>query len=128
MRVFFALVLMASVLGVARAGDRATLRLNPSPDWRLEATVQRKREREIWGEQIEYIHIEGHVINDTAHERVAPKIRIAVIDADGREMYHWTVQADEPRVKPRQRVAFSSRLESPPGDTVSVELQTVEAK
>lgn len=128
MRVFFALVLMASVLGVARADDGVSLKLNPSAGWRLEATVQRKRERDMWGEQIAYIHIEGHVINDTAHERAAPKIRIATIDADGREMYHWTVLADEPRVKPRQRVAFSSRLESPPSDTIGVELQTVEAK
>ena len=127
MRLLIALMITVAALGVTRADDRLTLKLNPSAGWRLEATVQWKRERHMAGDEVEYIGIEGYVINDGAQERVAPKIRIAVVDRDNREIYYWTVAPDEPRVKPGQMVSFSARLESPPIEVAGVELRTVEA-
>jgi hypothetical protein len=120
------------VLGPAHADTPVPkLKLNPSIGWRLEAVVRWEREKDILGDRkkdFDVIVIEGDVFNDSAQERAAPKVLIRTFDEDGREMYHWTVRTDEPRVKPRGRVPFSSRLASPPSDIVELEIKTVEAE
>lgn len=131
MRLLFTLLLIA-VFGPAHADTPIPkLKLNPSLGWRLEAVVRWEREKDIWGDRKKDFHvivIEGDVINDTTQGRAAPKVLIRTFDQDGREMYHWTVRTDEPRVKPRGRVRFSSRLESPPSDIAEAEIKTVEAE
>jgi hypothetical protein len=51
---------------------------------------------------------------------------LAVRDETGREMYHWTVLADLPRIKPADYAPFSARLEQPPEGVHSVEISTVD--
>lgn len=69
------------------------------------------------------IAINGQIINETDSELPVPKIRLAVRDQDGRELYHWTVLADQPRLGPRAEGTFSARLESPPPDAADLEVR-----
>jgi predicted Zn finger-like uncharacterized protein len=69
------------------------------------------------------IAISGQIINETDRELDVPKVRLAVRDQAGKEIYHWTVLADQSRLGPRQQGTFSARLESPPSDAVDLEVR-----
>jgi len=132
MRLMFALVMMLAALGIARADDRPepvtdraapAVKLNPSIGWRLDAVVRMDEDRGV-----PVLVIEGDVINSSDKERAAPQVRFGVLDEAGREIYHWTVAPTQPRVRPRDWVAFEAKLESPPLDMVGLEIQTVETE
>jgi hypothetical protein len=69
------------------------------------------------------IAIKGQIINETDRERAVPKVRLAVRDQAGKEIYHWTVLADQQRLGPHEQGTFSARLESPPADAVDLEVR-----
>ena len=69
------------------------------------------------------IAIKGQIINETDRELPVPKLRLAVRDQAGREIYHWTVLADQQRLGPREQGTFSARLESPPADAADLEVR-----
>ncbi len=69
------------------------------------------------------IAIKGQIINETDRERAVPKVRLAVRDQSGKEIYHWTVLADQQRLGPHEQGTFSARLESPPADAVDLEVR-----
>lgn len=73
------------------------------------------------------IAIKGQIINETDRELAVPKIRLAVRDQRGRELYHWTVLADQQRLGPREEGTFSARLESPPPDAADLEVRFAKA-
>ena len=69
------------------------------------------------------IAIKGQIINETDRERAVPKVRLAVRDQSGKEIYHWTVLADQQRLGPREQGTFSARLESPPAEAADLEVR-----
>jgi hypothetical protein len=69
------------------------------------------------------IAIKGQIINETDRDRVVPKIRLAVRDQAGKEIYHWTVLPDQQRLGPHEQGTFSARLESPPAEAVDLEVR-----
>jgi len=69
------------------------------------------------------IAIKGQIINETDRELAVPKVRLAVRDQSGKEIYHWTVLADQQRLGPHEQGTFSARLESPPADAVDLEVR-----
>jgi len=69
------------------------------------------------------IAIKGQIINETDRELAVPKVRLAVRDQSGREIYHWTVLADQQRLGPREQGTFSARLESPPSEAYDLEVR-----
>jgi hypothetical protein len=73
------------------------------------------------------ISIKGQIINETDRELAVPKIRLAVRDQRGRELYHWTVLADQQRLGPREEGTFSARLESPPPEAADLEVRFAKA-
>ena len=73
------------------------------------------------------IAIKGRIINETDRELAVPKVRLAVRDQSGKEIYHWTVLADQQRLGPREEGSFSARLESPPADAVDLEVRFAKA-
>lgn len=73
------------------------------------------------------IAIKGQIINETDRELAVPKVRLAVRDQSGREIYHWTVLADQQRLGPHEQGTFSARLESPPADAVDLEVRFAKA-
>jgi hypothetical protein len=69
------------------------------------------------------IVINGQIINETDRELDVPKVRLAVRDQSGKEIYHWTVLADQSRLGPREQGTFKARLESPPADAADLEVR-----
>lgn len=69
------------------------------------------------------IVIDGKIINETDRALDVPKVRLAVRDTAGKEIYHWTVLADQARLGPREEGTFKARLESPPADAADLEVR-----
>lgn len=69
------------------------------------------------------IAIKGQIINETDRDRIVPKVRLAVRDQSGKEIYHWTVLADQQHLGPHGQGTFSARLESPPAEAADLEVR-----
>ena len=68
------------------------------------------------------LSVRGEVVNLTDRPLAVPGIRFSVRDEARREIYHWTGQAEQNRVAPKDRARFSTRLASPPiaGEQVQI--------
>ena len=60
--------------------------------------------------------VEGTIANSTPQPLEVPRLRFAVRNAGGYEVYAWTALPAEPVLAPGARVPFRSRLASPPAD------------
>lgn len=69
------------------------------------------------------IAIKGQIINETDRDLPVPKVRLAVRDQSGKEIYHWTVLADQQRLGPHEQGTFSARLDNPPAAAVDLEVR-----
>ena len=58
--------------------------------------------------------VEGDLVNPGPHEARAPELVVALDRADGAELYAWRAHASKSRLAPGERLAFRTRLESPP--------------
>ncbi|WP_168201506.1 FxLYD domain-containing protein [Phreatobacter aquaticus] len=67
--------------------------------------------------------VEGQLVNITSRAIDLPRLRLAVRDAGGKEIYTWTATAPKPQLGPGEAVAFRSRLASPPPDGANVEVR-----
>src|SRR5579883_2959280 len=68
----------------------------------------------VEAERGQVLTIEGAVVNLTARKLEIPEMRIAVRDADSREIYVWTTRPPKPELEPRGEASFRLRLASPP--------------
>lgn len=66
--------------------------------------------------------VSGKLVNTSSRIEVVPQIRIALTDAERRELYHWPVVANVPVLKPGQSAPFRARLANPPGAMADVEV------
>jgi hypothetical protein len=64
--------------------------------------------------------IEGAIKPTSGKAVEIPRLRFVVQDARGTDIYAWNAVVDQAVVKPGEKVAFRSRLASPPADTHSV--------
>ena len=69
------------------------------------------------------IAIKGRIINETDRELAVPKVRLAVRDQAGKELWHQIVLADQQRLGPREEGTFNARLENPPPEAVDLEVR-----
>jgi predicted Zn finger-like uncharacterized protein len=67
--------------------------------------------------------VEGQLVNITSNSIDLPRLRLAVRDATGKEIYTWTATAPKSQLGPGEAVAFRSRLASPPPDGANVEVR-----
>lgn len=67
--------------------------------------------------------VEGQLVNITSRGADLPRLRLAVRDAGGKEIYTWTATPPAARLEAGQSVPFRSRLASPPPDGASVEVR-----
>lgn len=67
--------------------------------------------------------VEGRLVNITGQAVDLPRLRLAVRDAGGKEIYTWTATPPVARLEPGGSAAFRSRLASPPPDGTSVEVR-----
>ena len=64
--------------------------------------------------------VEGTIANLTRQPLEVPRLRFAVRNAAGYEVYAWTAMPAEPVLAPGDRVPFRSRLASPPADAQDI--------
>lgn len=58
--------------------------------------------------------VSGDVVNDAVQPKPLPRLRVALTDAAGKEIYFWTVTLAKPELGPAETVRFSTRLPNPP--------------
>lgn len=129
MRVLIGCVLAIAALGAVRAEEpqpatsmrTPTVTLAASMGWRLDAVVMIDLVADV-----PVLVIGGDVINASSIEREAPTVRFGLRDRDRREFFHWTVKLDQPVIRPGDWAPFETRLERPPAETHSVEIQTID--
>ena len=66
------------------------------------------------------IIVEGTVVSQANMAVDVPRIRFAVQNAAGHEVYSWTTVPSQPVLEPGERLAFKSRLASPPPDAHNI--------
>lgn len=64
--------------------------------------------------------IEGDVVNVVKHAVEVPRVRLAVIGANGQELYTWTALLQRSILADNEKVSFRSRLASPPSESREV--------
>ncbi|WP_298428174.1 DUF3426 domain-containing protein [Rhodoblastus sp.] len=58
--------------------------------------------------------VEGEIRNLAASPHATPRMRLSVVDADGREIYHWTAAPPKARLAAGEKAEFRARLAVPP--------------
>jgi predicted Zn finger-like uncharacterized protein len=67
--------------------------------------------------------IEGTIVGETRKPVELPRLRFAVRDAQGAEIYAWNAVLEQPVLKPGERAYFKSRLASPPPEGRDVDIR-----
>ena len=67
--------------------------------------------------------ISGRLVNVSGHELPVPRILVSLSDADKRELYHWTFDANVATLAPGAGSDFVTRLASPPREARHVEVR-----
>jgi predicted Zn finger-like uncharacterized protein len=88
------------------------------------ADVSRQLESED-GQQV--LAVTGRIVNRSTHELTVPLVRVALLDGDHRELYHWTFVPGVSTLKPGQSSKFRTRLSSPPVGTRDIEVRFAKA-
>ena len=73
--------------------------------------------------QQDVLVITGHLLNTTSRELSVPPIRVSLMDADKRELYHWSFSAGVSTLHPGQIATFHTQLPSPPAAARDIELR-----
>jgi len=75
---------------------------------------------EEFDQGIPVLVVDGKIVNLTSRIMDVPRLRIAVRNAAGHEVYAWTALAQSPILGPRDSLPFRTRLASPPGEAKDV--------
>ena len=60
--------------------------------------------------------VDGEIRNLASTPRAAPRMRLSVLDAGGREIYHWIAAPPKARLAAGETAEFRARLAAPPKD------------
>jgi len=71
--------------------------------------------------------VTGILTNATSRELPVPQIRVALIDDDRHELYHWTFVPGVMTLRPGQSAKFVTRLSNPPSGARHFELRFARA-
>jgi predicted Zn finger-like uncharacterized protein len=69
------------------------------------------------------LEISGRVLNVTNREMFVPAVRVSLKDFEERELYGWTINADETMLPPGQSASFAARLSNPPPEARRAEVR-----
>ena len=70
--------------------------------------------------------VRGTVVNLTDQALPIPRVRISLRDAEGLELYYWTVVLDQTRIEAGATTEFITRLSSPPLGAQDIEVRFAE--
>ena len=129
----FILVVGAAILGTLLFGREHVVRTVPDSAGLYESiglpvNLRGVEFRDVKGaneivDGVVVLVVEGRLVNITGQAVELPRLRLAVRDAGGKEIYTWTATPPTQRLEPGGRAPFRSRLASPPPDGTSVEVR-----
>lgn len=67
--------------------------------------------------------IEGNIVGMARRAVELPRLRFALRDAEGREIYAWNTVLEQASLRPGEHAAFRSRLAAPPPEGRAVEVR-----
>jgi len=73
------------------------------------------------------LSVNGTITNPTAHELPVPQIRVALIDDDRHELYHWMYTPTVLTLKAGESSKFTTRINDPPPGARRFELRFAKA-
>jgi hypothetical protein len=73
------------------------------------------------------LSVTGMLTNTSAREMPVPQLRVALIDDDRRELYHWNFVPGVMTLRPGQATKFFTRLSNPPVAASHFELRFAKA-
>lgn len=72
--------------------------------------------------------VTGEVVNITEQDLPIPRVQLVLRDADGLELYHWSITLPEGRIAAEATLPFLTRLSSPPVGAHALEVQFTEGE
>jgi predicted Zn finger-like uncharacterized protein len=67
--------------------------------------------------------VEGDIVGTTGRHTEVPRLRIAVTDGSGKEIYAWTARPSRTLLPPGETLPFRARLASPPADASGISVR-----
>ena len=93
----------------------------------ISGTLDSRAERCCWTAAIEngvpVLVVEGTIVNGVASPVDVPRLRFALRNAAGAEVYAWTAVPTQTVIEPGAQLPFRSRLASPPDDGHDVQVR-----
>jgi predicted Zn finger-like uncharacterized protein len=74
------------------------------------------------------LSVEGNIVSQSGKVVEVPRLRLAVRNATGQEIYAWTTRASRSTLGPGEKLPFRARLASPPADGSDVMVRFVNAR
>jgi hypothetical protein len=69
---------------------------------------------------VQVLLVQGQIVSAARHTVEVPRLRFAVRNTNGNEIYSWTVLPSRSLLSPDESLAFQSRLAAPPPETRDV--------
>ena len=73
------------------------------------------------------LSVEGNIVSVAKRPVEVPRLRFAIRNSSGQEIYAWTAAAPRSILEPAEKVEFRSRLASPPAEAADVMVRFVGA-
>ena len=74
------------------------------------------------------LSVEGNIVSVTKRPVEVPRLRFAIRNTSGQEIYAWTAAAPRSILEPGDKVEFRSRLASPPAEAADVMVRFIGAQ
>jgi hypothetical protein len=81
-----------------------------------------KTSREL-ADGVPMLIVEGDIVGTTGRHTEVPRLRFAVTDSTGKEIYAWTARPSRTLLTPGETMPFRSRLASPPAEASGVSVR-----
>ncbi len=110
----------------ASAALYQALRIDVETPNKLGLEIHDLRTRSVLQDGVTTLTVTGVIRNVTDTPHPLPRIRIALIDAEGQSVYSWTTTVEEPQVMPWGQVEFSSSMNEPPAEAKNVKVDLID--
>lgn len=84
------------------------------------ANIKTTREMQ---DDVPMLVVEGEIVGTTGRHTEVPRLRFAVTDGAGKEIYAWTARPSRTVLPPGETLPFRSRLASPPGEASGISVR-----
>ncbi|MFC4271468.1 DUF3426 domain-containing protein [Sneathiella chungangensis] len=102
------------------------LRIDVETQNMLGLEIHDLRTKSVLQNGVTTLTVSGIIKNITDSPQPLPRIKIALIDAEGQSVYSWTTTVEEPEVMPWGQVEFSSSMNQPPEEAKNVKVDLID--